>query len=346
MRPLLPAGIALLLACPFAAMPSPPACPTLAQPPAPHCMASARGWFYARTPQQAAEIAADAAIAAERFERYFSRPAPPGAVIASGTSTALAEDGARALRAQGARWLLPWLDEDDRRTMLASRIRQRLRDSLPGASEERIETALRAALSASPPQDAAATVRSALRHEVGHLLLIHTFWPDDHERAPPARTGAHYGGPAPDWLDEVAAVLMESDAMTEDRRKALREPAVRARLLPLAEFFTAVHPLKARVGELGPSQGAGITVLTGEQAKGLADAAIWFYAQARGVADFLIETSGREAIFGDIAASSAAGIGTADWLHQHGAGDGLPGSVEALDAAWQSWLERSRGSSP
>lgn len=55
-----------------------------------------------------------------------------------------------------------------------------------------------------------------------------------------------YAGPAPDWLDEMAAVLLENDALTDGRVEGLVTANAAAdelqALWPLEEFFTMTHP--------------------------------------------------------------------------------------------------------
>lgn len=341
--PLRPPSLLCLL-LPFAAATATaadaPPCPALPAPVAElACVANEAGWFYAHDAESAAGIAEDALRAGEDFRRHFSRPPPRGAVIARGTGAAASPEAAQRLRDAGAAWHLPWLDASERRELQRSGIERQLRAQRPQASDAEVAALLETALARAPsPQ---ATDRSALRHEIGHVLLIHAFWPDA------ARTddgATHYGGPAQDWLDETAAVLMESEDMADRRRERLAEPGERARLLPLDAFFAAAHPLAARLTELRPSAaGGGIRVISGEDAQRLSAEAGGFYAQARGVADFLIETGGDPAVFGDIAAFAADGGDMAGWLSAHGARYGLPATVTALDAAWQHWLDARAG---
>lgn len=47
-------------------------------------------------------------------------------------------------------------------------------------------------------------------------MVTQAFWPTKDQ----GEAGvSHYGGPGPDWLDEMAAILSE-DAPTTDRRRA------------------------------------------------------------------------------------------------------------------------------
>ena len=57
-----------------------------------------------------------------------------------------------------------------------------------------------------------------LPHEIGHGWYVELFWPG----AVQDRSG-HYGGPGPDWLDETAAILMETEAFAADRRRQFEQ---------------------------------------------------------------------------------------------------------------------------
>ncbi|MDR7194059.1 hypothetical protein [Luteimonas terrae] len=306
------------------------------------CVATAQGWFHAANPATARQIAEDAALAASSFETYFGRPAPRGAVIAGEQGRAIPDDIGQALAAVGAAWQIPWLDAADRRAVQRSALERQLRASMPGADEAQLQARIDATLpSASAPPDTA-TDRSALRHEIGHMLLIRAFW--DAPATDASRSAGHYGGPGPDWLDELAAVLMESQAMTGDRRAKLHSPEAAAHMQPLATFFDMAHPMVARMSELA-SRGPGAHVISGAEAQRLTGDAGWFYVQARGVADFLLDTSDDPAVFGRIAAFLADGGDMAGWLAAHGAQTGLPASITELDAVWTQWLA-ARAPSP
>lgn len=198
--------------------------------------------------------------------------------------------------------------------------------------QARIDAALPASAAATPDN---AVDRSSLRHEIGHMLLIRSFWPVSETTTP--TTSAHYGGPGPDWLDELAAVLMESDTMADARRAKLRSPEASAHLKTLPALFAMPHPMAVRMAEL-TAMGPGAHVISGPEAQRLAGDATWFYAQARGVADFLLASGDDPAVFGSIAACLADGGGMDGWLAAHGAQYGLPASIAALDAAWTQWL--------
>ncbi|MFL6587087.1 MAG: hypothetical protein ACJ8GV_09415 [Luteimonas sp.] len=85
------------------------------------------------------------------------------------------------------------------------------------------------------------------------------------------------------------------------------------------------------------AHGPGAHVISGPEARRLAGDATWFYAQARGVADFLLASGDDPAVFGSIASFLADGD-MDGWLAAHGAQYGLPAPIAALDEAWTHWL--------
>lgn len=119
---------------------------------------------------------------------------------------------------------------------------------------------------------------------------------------------------------------------------------------PLAVFTAMEHPMKARVKEMaaeavkqtGEDSGAQVIVKIGPggKEKGIGPSGM-FYAQSRVFADFLIETSGDPAIFASIADRDAKGTPLPEWLAQERAARKLPGSIEALQAAFDSWLAKT-----
>lgn len=323
-------------------------CPTLPGDLPGACLATPAGWFYARTPEDAERLAADAAQAGEDFLRHFGRAPARGAVLAVGTSGRIDEAQRRVLREAGVRWLLPWLDPYEQQALRRQHLRSAIARQLGElATGERIEQALARALSAAAgPTAAPAVDRGALRHEIGHLLLIAGFWPDALSGSS-ADGGRHYGGPGPDWLDEVAAVLLEAPDLVDARRAALREARERQALPPLEQFLGGNHPLRAwalnqSADAAAATTGGGaegfVRVVSGEEARSLADQGGLYYAQARGFADFL-QAHGGAAVFGAIAAALAEGQAFEAWLAESGPGHGLPAGLNALQERWESWLD-------
>lgn len=197
--------------------------------------------------------------------------------------------------------------------------------------------------------------RGVVPHELGHGWYMRGSWPEV-----PKVEGAksQYGGPGPDWMDEVAAVLMEDDVMTAERRSGFASRleaggSERERLLDLKTFLTTDHPMAGRSfttpAPTPPPAGAGaaasapvrisrVGVMSGEEARSLAASGLIFYLQSRSFADYLIERAGPSRGFVTAADTFAAGGTTADWLAQHGASLGVATDIDALQADWRAWV--------
>jgi hypothetical protein len=186
------------------------------------------------------------------------------------------------------------------------------------------------------------------------MWLIHAYWGG---RIGGAAAG-HYGGPAPDWLDETAAIVMEEEALTAPRRthfRALVNGEGPGRVESLAAFFAMDHPLKGvgalvRSGALRTGGTDQVTVLTGAEVEsrlGVAPgAAPNFYAQSRAVGDFLLESSGNPKILGDIARALAGGATIEQWLEASGRANRLGATLDALESQWQAWIKVRYGKAP
>lgn len=138
--------------------------------------------------------------------------------------------------------------------------------------------------------------------------------------------------------------------MAAGRRALLGRPDAADHLRSLDAFFAQAHPMAAQLpalqaqarAEAGAGAGAGagtsVHMLSGETAQRMAGGdARWFYAQARGVADFLLASGDDPGVFGSIAAFLANGGDMDGWLSGHGAQYGLTTTVAAMDASWTQW---------
>lgn len=304
------------------------------------CVSSQHGWFYARDLEAAAAIANDAGEAFLAFERFFGVTPPRGAVLAVGSEQPIPPEIMHRLRESTGAWTMPWLSPEERKLLTRRSVEKQVRESQPQLPDERIEALVASALQRI---DAGSLEQGALRHEIGHKLLIESFWPQ-RDRGQRASNAVHYGGPGPDWLDETAAVLAETAEMQARRRAFLDKDKAGAQLSPLQDYFSSDHPLTPKLGQL-QSRGAGATirVVTGDEASRLAGGAHWFYVQSLAVADFLMETATRPGVFASVAPALARGDSMATWLSEEAATFGLPASIDALDAAWWEWLRIKHG---
>jgi hypothetical protein len=327
----------------------------------PACATTPHGLALAGTQADADRMAGHARAAEARFEAAFGRPVTPYAVLDTS-----APAPAAALRAGGyrniLRWPTPAAFEAAARAGFEQAARQFAASQNMGPADTEALVARAFAQRQARMSGGRAALDSAMiPHELGHHWFTEAFWPD--AVAPNgAERPRHYGGPAPDWLEEIAAVMME-DAPAADLRRAQFAALMRGESLPsigrgvpretlldLRLFLSREHPAFARAMASPPPMqpGGGIAVsfrpagAAGSAPPGATDEAL-FYLQARRFADFLIETSGRADILAEIARFIAAGGSMESWLGSEGAGHGLPPSLEALDAAWRTWAGANSG---
>lgn len=292
-------------------------CPTLPDKNL-QCVSSPNGWFYAKESKMATEMATAAGEAADLFQRYFGRPAPKGAIVST-EGKKVAADAESALKAAGATWVMPFGDP------------RKLIDRMPPEQLAALPAEIRASWE-NPER-----LPSYLRHETGHHLFNRVFWSGKNSSKSKPRSG--YGSQGPDWLDELAAVLMENAWGKTRYYTWLREQTEQGKkLLPLADFFAAAHPVTevTQKIDVATAKEGGVRIFQTDDDKSTVD----FYAQTRAFADFLIEYSKNEGIFGEITPAIAAGDTMADWLTKHGVEHGLPGTVDALEREWRVWLDR------
>lgn len=162
-----------------------------------------------------------------------------------------------------------------------------------------------------------------LRHEIGHDLFIRYL-------VPSTRKG-QYGGDAPDWLDEMAAVAFEGAEQQAARRRAVALYHREGRLLPLHTFLTMTHP--ELTGEL-PDATSGelfrVRQMTSEDTP-------QFYSMAMAFYEFLVARTGTPSIVADLAAAVRRGE-PLDRLLLARTGHGTEASVETLNGDFLAWI--------
>jgi len=301
-----------------------PACSAVPDAPASICRTTAHGWAYADSEEGAERAATALEATAAAFEKYFGRVAPNGALVLSATFDRAAAD--RFSNTHGLGYVLTWLPPEDTRT----KVEQVMRRAMPNADEAKIERAL---------EQLDRQHEDTLRHELGHSLYGAAFWPHVE-----AVTAGHYGSPAPDWLDESAALLMEGAGLRQQRESsfldALRQQS--GRVAPIDDFIARDHPITAQardrlMAQSGQQTQSGIQIMAaaGEEAARVAA----FYSQSLAFADFLIYTSKDLRILGKISTAVTEGANFNDWLANTGPRHGLPGNLPALQSAWDSWCQ-------
>lgn len=310
------------------------------------CAANPHGVVLAPEQAEAERIAAAVRDGEARFQRHFGRTPPRYAIVQDFRPGDLA-----ALREAGFARALPWLTqaqfdasaiESLRRGAQAQAEAQGLTAAQAAAAARQAEARWRAM---NTPEARVAREAGVLPHEVGHLWYIQLYWPGI-----PVDRGSHYGGPGPDWLDETAAVLMESDAFAADRRQQFEQAyrgtsALNAipvdELLDLTRFLTREHPGRSLQESRRGAAGSGpqVQVLVSDQARQAARGGALFYLQGRMFADYLIDRTGDPAIFAEIGAAFGEGRTIEQWLADRGPAHRLPASLAELDRAWRAWLQ-------
>ena len=316
------------------------------------CRESPRGVVIGTDVSAVMAAARAAAEGEQRFRAFFNRPVPSYVV------TLATESGFYgALRQSGFKIIQPWLGPDAKAVAIDQSVRRAVLKAVEGKNmtPEQIEAMVAQARSKLPPIPAAKaedTDAGALAHELGHQWFMEAFWPGQKVRKP-----GHYGGPAPDWMDELAAVLCETDQMTTDRRRQfktiyLQQPGSEAladvrshALTDLETYLTREHPLNSTAREavkrieLETGQTSAVTVITGAEARAMGRDGLIFYLQSRVFADFVIERTGNPRIFAVIAVAHARGSSFPAWLAKNGRKVKLPTTIAKLQTEWEVWLK-------
>lgn len=210
---------------------------------------------------------------------------------------------------------------------------------------------------------------SLMRHEVGHKYHRNVFW-SDHE----VFLESGYGSPAPDWFDEAAAIILETNTEKAERRDLiLNNPT---KVVPLETLMTSSHPAHVGIplevlqqnGVALPEPGQSLTLpggavqmdedngdipsetistgpasirLTSEQAAeifaGSIDPEI-FYAQSLLLAEYLLDRSDNPLILRSLTEAFVEGHDFDDWLLVQSEQSDLPADMNALQSDWDIWV--------
>ncbi|MEY2883972.1 MAG: hypothetical protein RL490_1696 [Pseudomonadota bacterium] len=316
------------------------------------CVESARGVALAGDAARARQLLDLAEAGASRFKTNFGRE-PLRFAVAEGRTAVISREAIGALRAAGFKVVLPWLSETVFRAQLESSIRRAVTAQLAGQPPAVLEATVQAALK---QQDAAGrrsgVELAAVPHELGHDWFRAGYWP-----AAPLTERKHYGGPSPDWLDEMAAVLMEAPVRFDERLKQFADRYASYRkdpqnadentrlLLDLPHYFSETHPALASVSRLLETRSAAekqssVRVITGDEAQRIADGSLRFYLQAAMVSRYLIDRTGDPTVFNRIAMAFVRGETIDQWLANAEPKGRLPRDVAAMQADWLGWLEK------
>lgn len=294
----------------------------------------------------------------DRFRTVFGQDTPRSAIVQGNAAFASASASLTELGYSSA---FPGIDHQEQNEMMAEQIRNQIVSA--GADPDspsvaaQIDQILSGRASEAPTPE---MERGILSHEFGHIWFLLEIWQDDatNSQGGGASSSSHYGGSAADWLDEMVAVALENEELTDSRWQRLRQDNENDDGLALSQFFTMQHPsaaiarqvASARVGEMPPPGVAGAegtqavtraVVLTGADARRVIANSesnpLTYYAMARGMLDYLQERGG-DGILPAISTALRNGSSLEDWLASDGTRFNLPGDMPALEADWNDWI--------
>lgn len=335
--------LSLALATAFASSP----CPAAA-PPDTRCLSDGQHLLLLGAHEAPEPILTDLEDAQRLFQAHFGRAAPPTAIATVAVTAPLSS----ALGDAGYSATLPWISE----AQLLAQFRQQIGTRLDEATIRTLAAQQAERMRQTKP----------MTHELGHVWLIATYWPDAGRAVAPPDGELRYAGPGPDWLDELAAVASEGPQLIASRRASFARMVESGRLPPLDAWLLMAHPLirtlsaNRQLLSANPAQGgASITVLSGDEAKALlAKAAATtsgdpgspitptdFYDMARGVVDFL-DARASAPPYHAIAAHVAGGGTLGSWLETKGERYGLPTTMTAFASAFRTWAEQTTTRGP
>jgi hypothetical protein len=316
------------------------------------CVEGARGIAMAGTRERADHLLGLAEDGAARFVTYFGHE-PLRYAVVEGRDDITPRETIDALRKDGFPVILPWLSDNVFRQQTELSLRRAIGAQMAGQPQEQIDATVATALARqTDPARRKRIELAAVSHELGHDWFRVGYWGGG-----ALNEDKHYGGPSPDWLDEMAAVLMEAPSSVEDRVTQFRQifdtyrsdPAKatdNARLLiDLPNFFTEVHPAAEQVRLLQEQRSAAekkdaVRVLTGEEARKIAEGGARFYFQSAVASQYLIARTGDQQVFDRIAKAFVRGETIEQWLANAEPKGTLPRDLTAMQADWLAWLEQ------
>ena len=267
------------------------------------------GWVVAEDPRNAETGARDLRDAVAAFRAHFGVTPGRGAIFET-RFAGLSE----AMLVDERRWILPWR-------------------FIPAANAD--ECAAQAGR-----DDHHFDRRSALRHELGHLFFLTMIIPNLRK--------SQYGGDAPDWLDEAAAMAAETERVTAMRRAAFAEQVRAGRLKPASAFLRDAHPV---IG--APAMAAAIAAARSRQRGvpvylemrieqlGLTQERIRdFYTQSRATLDYFVERTRDPRILARIARDIRDTGHPTGWTRRSWLVDALAPGAASLDSDFEAWARQ------
>ena len=169
-----------------------------------------------------------------------------------------------------------------------------------------------------------------LSHEIGHDLFIRYLVPSSRDD--------QYGGDAPDWLDEMAAIAFEGPALTANRRRHAARYAREATLLPLGQFLTMTHPEWASRPPPAPSREPAPSKEAFQISLAISEDSPRFYATGRAFYDFLLARTKSTAIVAELATAFRKGERLDRWILSRTGHKGPDAGLGALNAEFLAWI--------
>lgn len=309
------------------------------------------GYIACDTAEEAAKMFKDMEKAVSTFKTRFGRE--PGKGLFVKFRPEIKNVMGELMRKLECVWLIPCIPQDSLASLvddnqLRVAMRAQIKEQLPQLADENINEIVEQNLPELRKQILQQAGRISINtHELGHMLLMGAYWPDYFSKTKEKKS--QYGGPAADWLDEAAAILLEDSAIVKSRWETIKEIVKNnfTGFVPLEELVSMKHPVRSKAGEKKDDQQGksaadsvevtlGVTAITDDG--GGQEMAAYYYAQICGFADFLIETTGKKDIFGSIAENEANGSNFEAWLEKKAATYKLPQTLAGLDKQFRGWL--------
>ncbi|GMN04543.1 hypothetical protein [Erythrobacter sp. MTPC3] len=165
---------------------------------------------------------------------------------------------------------------------------------------------------------------SILPHEIGHQIFIQFLMPPTGED--------EYGGSAPDWLDEMAALAFEDARGIGSRRSAARMLAQSNGLIPIDELLLMTHPeWKPRSSDAEPR-------VWGVPMQPTSSQTFAFYSTIRALFDFLIKETGDEQVIRRLVEHIQANKSVEGWFEENLAVDHSDFSFNQVDADLKAYV--------
>ncbi|MBL4790338.1 MAG: hypothetical protein JKY60_15305 [Kordiimonadaceae bacterium] len=197
-----------------------------------------------------------------------------------------------------------------------------------------------------------AHLNTAIRHELAHGFLRVYLWPWGSGEKVIDTPKSRYGSPAPDWLDELAAMSVEDDLKFNNRLKNFQAMARASAIIPFSDFFTMEHPNVS--GETDPSAKVTVkkqlvggktitttTIIRTPSGPGDFSIGTKFVEQGAALFSFLTEKTSDLQVFGKVSSWIQQGGSFEGWLEQYAVNANnkadLGSSLTEFEAKFIAW---------